>query len=270
VYTGPQQDESEAALNHLSRTFLLACGAVIGSGALSAAIMLTGPSTLNLVEGAVFNGTIGTFTDTNTNQPLSNYSVDINWGDGTTTSATITGGSGSFTILGTHTYADERTTPFVTSLSLTDTDGESASATGSANVIDAPLNLVSSLPSFSFLAGVPVNLLFGGFGDANPLPLLSEFAVTINWGDGTTTPGTITLGSNNFQVLGGHTYTNAINFVVSVGINDDGGSQLSFRTNALGAVPEPGSLAMVVIGLGSLAAMARRRRPDRQGRVRKR
>src|SRR6266851_7927940 len=47
-----------------------------------------------------------------------------------------------------------------------------------------------------------------------------------------TTPGTITLGSNNFQVLGGHTYTNAGNFFVSVGVNDDGGSQLSFRTNA--------------------------------------
>jgi hypothetical protein len=60
------------------------------------------------------------------------------------------------------------------------------------------------------------------------------------------------------------------NFFVSVGINDDGGSQLSFRTNALGVVPEPGSLVMVVIGLGSLAALARRKRTDRQNRLRKR
>jgi hypothetical protein len=102
--------------------------------------------------------------------------------------------------------------------------------------------------------------MFGSFGDANPFGLASDFMGTINWGDGTTTAATISTGPNGFDILGVHVYTNPGNFLASVSILDDGGSGLSFGTEAVGAVPEPGSLALIVIGLGSIIATARRRR----------
>src|SRR5260370_32581868 len=55
----------------------------------------------------VNNFTLATFTDTNLSTAASDFSASIDWGDGTTSSATITGGSGAFSLLGSHTYADE-------------------------------------------------------------------------------------------------------------------------------------------------------------------
>jgi hypothetical protein len=54
-------------------------------------------------EGAALNNVpVATFTDI---QP-STYTASINWGDGTAaTSGTVTGSSGSYSVLGSHTYA---------------------------------------------------------------------------------------------------------------------------------------------------------------------
>jgi len=247
-------------MNNLSGTLLLACASAFGSSGLNAAIIITSASNLNVVEGIAFNGTVATFTDTNPNQSVSDFSSTINWGDGTTSTATISTGNGFFTISGNHTYGEENSPPYVTTVSVNDTDGESASGIGSASVGDAPLSLIASVPSFSFMAGVPVSVMFGSFGDANPFGFASDFEGTINWGDGTTSAATISTSPNGFDILGVHAYANPGNFLASVSILDDGGSGLSFGTEAAGAVPEPGSLAMILIGLGSIIATARRRR----------
>jgi hypothetical protein len=52
----------------------------------------------------------------------------INWGDGTTTSGTVTGSNGAFTVAGGHTYADEGSFPL--GVTVTDT----------ANNTSLPLN----------------------------------------------------------------------------------------------------------------------------------
>jgi hypothetical protein len=58
-------------------------------------------------------------------------------------------------------------------------------------------------------------------GDANAVP--SDFAVTINWGDGTpldTTSGHVTGGGGNFTVTGTHTYATDATYQVKVTITD--------------------------------------------------
>jgi hypothetical protein len=106
------------------------------------------------------------------------------------------------------------------------------------------------------------NLILGKIGDANPFGTAGDFEATINWGDGSTSTGTISGNGNAFDITGGHTYANSGNFGVSVSTADEGGSTLSFKSEAVGSVPEPGSLAMIVLGLGSVTVMARRRRTN--------
>ena len=60
-------------------------------------------------EGVALPGatTVATFTDSNTSDTPSSFAATINWGDGTTTTGTVSGSNGTFTVAGGHTYADE-------------------------------------------------------------------------------------------------------------------------------------------------------------------
>jgi hypothetical protein len=259
----PVSPKLEAPLKHLAGTLLFACAAVIGTSALSAAaFIVTTAQPVTSVEGSSFSGTAGTFTDTNPNQPASDFTATIDWGDGTTSTGTIAGGNGSFSISGNHTYAEEGS--FNTTINVQDTDVEAATGTAPGHVSDAPLTIISHTSSFSFVAGVPImNIILGKFGDANPFGTAGDFSATIDWGDGATSSGTISGNGNAFDISGNHTYANSGTFGVSVNALDAGGSALEFGSVAVGAtVPEPGSLAMIVLGLGSVALMARRRRAN--------
>ncbi len=69
------------------------------------------------------------------------------------------------------------------------------------------------------------DVIVATFTDTDPGSLLSDFSATINWGDGTTSDGTIVpLGSGNYAVRGDRTYTTEGSYVVSVLILDVLGS----------------------------------------------
>ena len=59
--------------------------------------------------GAPFSAKVATFTDANPNDPSSDFSATIAWGDGQTSQGTVTGGSGKFSITGSHVYAQPGT-----------------------------------------------------------------------------------------------------------------------------------------------------------------
>jgi sugar lactone lactonase YvrE len=62
---------------------------------------------ITATEGAPFTGTVATFTDTNTAAAAGDFTATIRWGDGSSSAGTITGSAGSFTVQGSHTYAQE-------------------------------------------------------------------------------------------------------------------------------------------------------------------
>jgi len=67
------------------------------------------------------------------------------------------------------------------------------------------------------------NVLVATFtqGDLGNAP--ADFTATINWGDATTSPGTIQAsGSNSFNILGSHTYSTGGTFTVTVALTDLG------------------------------------------------
>ena len=99
--------------------------------------------TLTATEGSSFSGRVANFVNSNAaNTTAADFSATIDWGDGTTTVGTVTGSGSTFSVSGSHIYADEGT--FTVSVALTDINDDgsgqataTATATSTANIAEA-------------------------------------------------------------------------------------------------------------------------------------
>jgi hypothetical protein len=155
--------------------------------------------------------------------PASFASATIDWGDhsaaapGTVAADTV---SNTLTISGGHTYADEGT--FTTSVVVSDLDG-TITISGLATVADAPL---SATPvSFAVRKKTPFTHAVAQLTDQNPGAPGSDFTATIDWGDGSTSLGTVgALATGGFAVAGSHEYKKKGSYSVVTKLADRGGS----------------------------------------------
>ncbi|GAB2909340.1 hypothetical protein GCM10027047_04390 [Rhodococcus aerolatus] len=86
--------------------------------------------------GVPVTAPVATFTDPDTSVTAAAFTASISWGDGTTASAgTITGGSGSFSVSGTHTYATPGAFTVTTTITPTATPSGAVTATSTATVV---------------------------------------------------------------------------------------------------------------------------------------
>jgi hypothetical protein len=184
-----------------------------------------------VVEGALFEGVVATFTDLNPNSQPGDFSATITWGDDNITQGIVTSdGSGGFRVTGTNTYRMLGSYSF--SVQIVDLiGGASTTVFGAATVLDAPL----TAQGFTIKGTVKGGFLgvVATFTDANPFGKLGDYVATITWGDGSTSPGRISLDSNGgFQVAGGHTYGKPGLYPYSVAITDTIGGATSSATGA--------------------------------------
>jgi hypothetical protein len=205
-------------------------------------------ATISATEGTPFDGTVATFTDPDMAAVAADYTAMINWGD-TTTSAGVISGSvgGPFTVTGMHTYAEEGSPTVTVTISDSDCSTNGAAPTSTATVADAGLRSACATPPVSPQS---YNGTTAGFDDANLGTHLEDFPVgnvTINWGDGHTTNGTVG-GPNPYTVTGSHTYTGTGTFHIKTTINDVGGSTTSVTCDVLVFAFATGSGATFVIG----------------------
>jgi hypothetical protein len=183
-------------------------------------------TTINAIEGTEFTGPVATFTDPDLTATAAEYSATISWADGTAaTPGVITGGNGSFTVNGTHTYAEEGKY-FPVQVTITDIDNSSntATATSTALVADAALSSTCAMPPFTAqtYSGPTAT-----FRDQSSTGTLSDFTATINWGDNSSSPGMIAgVGGNApYTVSGGpHTYASTGMYTVTTKVTDVGTS----------------------------------------------
>lgn len=182
------------------------------------------PVAISATEGNAFEGSVATFTDPDPSGVASDYVATIDWGDGApaSTGAIVKGASGTFTVSGAHTYADEGA--YHPSVTITDADVEYNTATviDSGAIADAPLEA----SNVDFLSTDPVSHELATFTDGNPQATVSDFTATIDWGDGTaTTEGQVSGPAGGpFAVTGSHTYATLGRKTVTIHIVDDGGS----------------------------------------------
>src|SRR5262249_45758257 len=136
-------------------------------------------ATLVLNAAAEFNAiaagtTIATFSD-NTGDPASDYTVTIDWGDGTTTAGTVTGSGPSFTVTSVaHTYGDAGAhTPILTINRQADgaVPSGSATATGTVTVVENDNLEVASTVTLTGSPGVSTgNVVLATFSDNKIFP----------------------------------------------------------------------------------------------------
>jgi streptogramin lyase len=178
----------------------------------------------NPAEGTV-NATVATFTDQDPTDSASDYTAVITWGDGGTSSGSITKtGPGAFSVNGTYTYLEEGTYPF--SVLITDTVGGNT-AKASANVTVADASLSGAASSVSITEGVPFTGNVVTFTDGDPNGVQSDYAAIITWGDGNISTGTIVAQGSGFAVQGTHTYAESGKYTIKVSIQDAGGAAIT-------------------------------------------
>jgi hypothetical protein len=143
-------------------------------------------------------------------------------------------------VLGSHTFADESVMPLTLSIraDVSDVGGSTLTALGktAVTVSDAPLTDTSTAPSTqpTFSEGASTGTFtVATFTDANPGDHASDFTATIHWGDGTTTPGTVSFdrGTQSHAVLGSHTFADSsampLTLSIRADVSDVGGSTLT-------------------------------------------
>jgi PKD repeat protein len=201
------------------------------------AVVATPGATINGTEGASTNSvTLATFTDPGGAEALSEYSADVNWGDGTpldTTAFILTNGT-QFFVFGTHLYTEESPaagfaiTTTIHHASEVAPNPVNTVVTGqTARIADPQLNNLASanLPATGN-EGVAIGPITGIATFSDPSGIsepVADYTATINWGDSTTSPGTVVdLGNGNFRVdAPAHTYAEEGAYTVNVTLKHD-------------------------------------------------
>jgi hypothetical protein len=208
-----------------------------------ASVTVTGRA-VNGTEGTELNVTVASgSTSEKTNACLR---ATIDWGDGSSSNGTIPTGGSSFTVRGRHTYAMAGHPDLVTTVQDICSPG-GASAHSPVTIADAPLT-AAGVPVKAY-ARYPATVVVATFTDANPLGKPDHFSATIDWGDGTTGPGTVSARrGGGFEVTGTTTYKTPDSYPVSVAIADAGGSTATATTTAtISPAPPPADL----LGVGA-------------------
>ncbi|GHG56771.1 hypothetical protein GCM10012320_29420 [Sinomonas cellulolyticus] len=204
-------------------------GAVNASSLVIDSLIKATPVAVNAVEGAPFSGTVATVKDADTTSTPGEYTATIDWGDSTTSSGTLSGTSGNFTVSGTHTYTEEGS--YTATVTVTDADNASNTATvqSAVTISDAAL----SAAGLTFNSTNPVSHTLATFTDADPNGAVADYTATVSWGDGTSSAGTIGTSGSQFTVSGTHTYAAFGPYTVAVHVCDVGGSCADATTQVL-------------------------------------
>jgi hypothetical protein len=178
--------------------------------------------------GTQFSGVVATFSDARANPAAADFTATIDWGDGTTSTGTVSfdSSTGVFDVSGAHTYANTNQSGagfgfgslgegifgnqyFVVDVTITDTVAKaSATALSLAKVAPAPPVITATGQNIQATAGQQFSGIVATFTDAKASAMAGDFTATINWGDGTTSSGTVTFDSSTgvFEVTGTHIY----------------------------------------------------------------
>ncbi|MBV9123151.1 MAG: hypothetical protein JO112_07330, partial [Planctomycetes bacterium] len=172
---------------------------------------LSAPAGQALPDGSI----LATFSDPAWASGTSGYQALIRWGDSATSGGTLVAqGNGSWAVEGSHTYAlpgnytaqvvlqDDSSLPVLTTTSVHVSPATPPDPRGLVVQVQAPANVKEGQP----LDQVAVATMI----DPNPAHPVGCHSATINWGDGTTSAGTLVVqGDGTLSVLGSHTYAKA-------------------------------------------------------------
>jgi hypothetical protein len=148
---------------------------------------------------------IASFTDELAGTVAEDYTVIIDWGDGVLSGGLIQAQDGLFFITAFHRYSTAG--DFNVTIQVSHGDNHQGSAQTTASI--TPNELSGSGQEFSATAGRQLDgQLLATFSSERPDLAPGDFAARVNWGDGESSAGQVTLREDGFfEVRGSHTYT---------------------------------------------------------------
>jgi hypothetical protein len=181
------------------------------------------------------------FADANPLATPADYTVSIDWGDGTPASigTVVNSGTGQFIAYGSHTYAAAGSSSIV--ITVHDVDGQTLTSSAiTMPIADAAITSNTS-NSITGQRGQSLNnVLIGTFTDANPLSTASDFNASIDWDDSSPAEdgvialiGSATGGGNLFGVYGSHLYADTDLYSIDATVTDLSSSTAHVTTSAI-------------------------------------
>jgi hypothetical protein len=170
---------------------------------------------------------VATITDSSGKLNAGNFSATIKWGDGTTTSGTVVATSqpGTFAVQGAHVYSEEGSDLVRVTVTHANSTDRPAAAVDSVAVSDPAVVPFGGMTFTALQGSAPAAQLLAAFTDPAGNESVSNYSAQIDWGDSSTTTGTIVFNptGEDFLVTGGsdHVYTQPGPFTVSVTILHD-------------------------------------------------
>jgi hypothetical protein len=207
--------------------------------AISQAPITASGANFSAIEGKLFDATVSTFTAGDPLATPADFSASISWGDGGNSTGTVSASGLGFAVSGGHTYGEEGSYQVNVSIAEIADVSNSAVAQSAASVSDAA---ISASPACEATSLRSYNGRTATFSDAaGTYGTAADFSATINWGDGTSTAGTIsTLGGGTYAAGGVHGYATVGRFTIATTIKDVGGSQASTSCSTIGFSFAPG------------------------------
>jgi VCBS repeat-containing protein len=194
-------------------------------------------------EGNPFTRQIANFSDPSGNGVASDYAATIDWGDGTepTDGEILQEVDGGFSILGEHDYEEFGHYPISVTIKGNHTKGTGALTT----VIESAQQFLrfgdgSEDATVRVVRETDFTKVVATFVDENPYSNLSDFDVTIDWGDGSSSEGTLEYDydggpgeTDSYKLSGTHKYLSEQSFIVSISIRENSSG---IRTDQSGTV----------------------------------
>jgi hypothetical protein len=180
---------------------------------LYAALSVTPATSQSTSEGASTTFSLGSFSGGG-----GTWSVSVNWGDGTTsTTATAPG-----PISASHTYVNDRSTPYTVTVTVVDGSGQSVSSSFFVTVANlAPtvrINTPGGGSNLRWKTSYPFTATFSDPGTAD------THTCTIDWGDGTTSTGSVSESGGSGTCTGQHIWSSQGSFTITVTVRDSSGA----------------------------------------------
>lgn len=211
----------------LMNTSKIAAGtALVAPPGISQTITATGLN-VSAVVNATSTFEVAAFTDS-TATTASDFSAQIDWGDGNSSSGAISSDSnGGYFVLGTHSYSAAGT--FTVNVVITrTTTQEVAYVTSTANAANFSLLTIP----IAATVGQPLS---GPVATFNPASPVTGGQAVISWGDGNTSVGTVAPApSGGYTVSPASPYAYSIpgSYTVSVTVTDPAGDSATGTTTA--------------------------------------
>jgi hypothetical protein len=194
----------------------------------------TAPSdlTLGLASASVTEGEAASLSGTFADPDFQGHQVVIDWGDGSAeTRLTLAAGATGFGPV-SHPYAEEKSTPYAVSVTVADNAGAATAAMTAVTVADAPL-AATGLANVAFVEGKLLGRAVATFTDGNPNARAADFRAAIDWGDHSSSAGTVIAnGGGHFTVTGSHAYADEGPYELTVSVRDVGGRSAQAQASA--------------------------------------